>query len=308
MRATRFLLLFLLLPFALATCRSPTFVWVQRLAPGGGGPADGGTYMSSEPALNIVVKVRSDATDFRPYDLMRLYVNGVDRSVDTVIGGDYAILTLVPPPIGTPQFVELYTLVGTEPLDTGTFVAEPYTGPVLLGVAPDSAQEGEQVVISGAGFAAGPLRVFFGGVEGTVDASDDTSITATVPAGAPPGLLYVLVGETAADGVVEFLPLDGMGVPVPLPGGLLLFAAFPGHGVPETPLVIWGANFDNDAYPEFTTRKWTRVLAVETIDLPLIGPVVRARAVVEAYTEPGAGEVRLVRGGAKSNYIPFTVD
>jgi len=302
---SRALLLLALLP--LAACGSNLdYVRVQRLAVDGD-YGDGQTVVSGGQTLQITVKIQDDATDFNPFDLMRLIVNGVDRTADMTIGGNYAVLTLDPPPIGTPQFVELFSRTGTLPLDSATYEAMAFTGPTLASVAPDTARVGTQVTISGSGFAAGALRVFFGGVEGTVDASTATSITATVPADAEPGLVFVLVGADAAEGLVAFQPLDAADQPVPLSTDIRLHYVAPARGGLEQVVTVAGLNFTNLALPKINNRYGSRVFNVQTVSLPPVGDVVTAFAVVDPYTDAGTGTA-LLRYGRDSNQLPFTVE
>ena len=297
------LLALLLLP---ACSAELDFVRPQRLAVNGE-PAAGQTVLSDGPALHITARIASDATDFDPTTILRLMVNGVDRTADMTIGGDYATLTIDPPPVGVPQFVELYKRTGTEALDTATYEAMPFTGPLLTSVTPDTAQVGASVTIGGAGFGAGPLRVFFGGVEGALVASTDTTITATVPADAVPGLLFVTVGDDSAVGMVPFLPLDATGAPVPPPNDTWLFYVAPAKGGVETVVTIAGLDFDEDAVPRFNGRYSSRVYNVQTVNFPLIGDVITAYAVVYTDTEPGAATVE-IREHGDSNELPFTVE
>lgn len=282
------------------------FVRPQRLAVNGA-PAAGQTVLSDGPSLHITARIASDATDFDPTTVLRLMVNGIDRTADMTIGGDYATLTIEPPPVGLPQFVELFKRTGTEVLDTATYEAMPFTGPILASVTPDTAQVGATVTIGGTGFGAGPLRVFFGGVEGAVTASTDTTITATVPAGAFPGLLFVVVGDDSAVGLVPFLPLDGTGTPVPPKTDTWLFYASPARGGVEAVVTIAGLDFDDDAVPRFNDRYSSRVYNVQTVNFPLIGDVTTAFAVVFTDTEPGAATIQ-IRDGNDSNELPFTVE
>ncbi len=302
-RRTSLLLALLLLP---ACSADLDFVRPQRLAVNGEF-ADGATVISDGPALHITVRIQADATDFDPTTILRLIVNGVDRTADMTIGGDYATLTIEPPPVGLPQFVELFKRTGTEVLDTATYEAMPYTGPILSNVTPDTAQAGAQVVIGGAGFAAGALRVFFGGVEGAVVSSTDTTITATVPAGAVPGLLFVLVGDDSAVGLVPFLPVDGTGAPLPVPGDTWLFYAAPAKGPVETVVTVAGLDFTEDAVPRINERNSSRVYNLRTINFPLIGDVIIGFAVVFTDTDLGAGTIQLLEHD-ESNELPFTVE
>lgn len=292
----------LLAALLLAACgESPTLVVVNGLAQG-----EGGTGATAAPQLDVVIRMEADCTDFHVRDLMRVLLDGVDRTDDVVMGGRFAVLRTDPPPLGT-RFVELYRRLGPV-LDTFTWDVQPYAGPTLTGVAPDSAREAATVTIAGTGFAAGALRVFFGGVEGTVDASSDTSIDATVPAGALPGPVWVLVGGDAAEGLVGFQPLDAADQPVPLPTDLRLFAAFPARGPEETAVRVYGVDFSDEGYPVFNERNSTRVFDVRTVTLPPVGDILSAFAVVYRDTPPGAAALRLREGDRRSNDLPFTVD
>ncbi|MGH7162399.1 MAG: IPT/TIG domain-containing protein [Planctomycetota bacterium] len=290
----------LLVLFAACT-RDPTLVVVDRLAPGGGGVG-----AVARPELDIVIHVEDDATDFEAADLMRVLVNGVDRTPDVVLGGNYAVLRISPAPLGS-NFVELFRRTGPL-LDTFTWNVSAYAGPTLGGVTPSSARAGAQVTMAGSGFDAGLLRVYFGGVEGTVDASDATSITASVPAGALPGLVFVLVGEEAAEGVVDFQPLDDLDMPVPQATGPRIFAVLPAAGGPESAVRFYGAGFDNTAAPSFNGAEGSRGVELRTETLPVVGDVVCAFAVVGLQTPPGPGLFSVSQTGTPSNPLPFTVN
>jgi hypothetical protein len=299
-----FLLLALLL---LPACGSDLdFVRVQRLAVAGD-RGDGQTVMTAGPALHITVKIASDATEFDPTNLMRLVVNGTDRTSDVTVGGEYAVLTLDPAPVGAPQSVELYTRSGTMPVDTAVYEAAAFAGPMLFNVLPDTARVGAQVTVAGSGLDAGPLRVFFGGVEGAVVASTASSITATVPVGAEPGLVFVLVGDDSARGLVPFQPLDDMDQPVPRPAVIRLHYAAPAKGGIEAVVAVAGFNFTNEAYPQFNELYSTRLFNVQTLSLPPIGDVTTAFAVVAPYTDPGPGTL-MISEHDDSNELPFTVE
>jgi hypothetical protein len=302
----RTLLLVLLVSLLAACDGGRTLVVIERFAPGNLQRGDGGTGEYARPQLDILVKLEADASEFEPEDLMRVRVNGVDRTADILIGGEYALIRIDPAPVGTPQFTELLRNFGDDVHDTFTWVALPYTGPTLTSVDPQETQVGDMVAITGTGFSAAPVRVFFGGVEGTVDSSDDTSIVATVPAGALPGLVWVLVGSEAAEGVVGFQPLDDQGVAVPLPTRTTLFAAFPASGGIETPVKFYGVDFSIDGRPHFNDRSATRLFGIEVVNVPPIGDILRGFGVVFEGTRTEAGDVRLIDDD-QSNRLPFTV-
>jgi hypothetical protein len=298
----------LLLALLLLPACSPEFDFVrpERFAVQGD-YGDGQVVVSDAPALLITVKMASDCTDFDPTTVLRLLVNGVDRTADMTMGGEYAVLTLDPPPLGVPQVAEVFLQTGGVVLDTATYEALPYAGPLLSSVTPDTAQEGATVTIGGSGFAAGALRVFFGGVEGAVVSSTDTTITATVPTGAVPGLLHVAVGADAAVGLVPFLPVDGTGAPLPQPTDTHIFYVAPSRGPVETVCTVAGILISEDAIPRINDRKGTRVFNIRTVNFPLVGDVIVAYAVVDPYTDPGADIFELLDDG-ESNELPFTVE
>jgi len=297
-----------LLLAAMTACSDATTLVVANRLAVAGEAGNGGAGDVARPDLDILVRMEDDATDFNPGDLLRVLVNGVDRADEIVLGGNYALLRISPAPVGTAQFVELFRRTGPI-LDTFTFNPVPFAGPRLDSVTPNEAREGQQVTIAGSGFSAGALRVFFGGVEGTVDASTDSSITATVPVGALPGLVFVLVGADAAEGVLGFQPLDAADQPVPLPEtDPFLFAVMPGRGPVETPVRFYGKNFENTALPRFNGRFSSRAFGIETIDVAPVGEILAGFAVVFPGTDPGPGAFLVQDLGVDSNELPFTVE
>ena len=304
---TRLLLLLPLL--AMVACGSVDIVVANRLAPGGGEAGDGGSGSAIGPTLDIAVRIEQDATDFNPGDLLQLFVNGADRTDEVVIGGNYAVLRIDPAPVGN-QFVELFRRTGPV-LDTFTYIPQPFAGPTLTGVNPASAMAGAQVTISGTGFAGGALRVFFGGIEGTVDASDDSSITATVPSGARTGLVFVLVDAEAARGVIGFQLLDGTGADVPITIDERFpefHGVMPGHGVVETVIRVYGTNLDEFVRLEFDGIPIERLFDVQDVDLGGIAGVHSALCVIDPVRDTGAQELILDRVVEDSNPLPFTID
>lgn len=300
-------LLFLLAPLLLAVgCRNQILVIPTRLAPGGGEAGLGGQGTVSQPRLNIVVRMREDATGFNPYDLMQIVVGGTDMARDSVVAGWYAVLSIEPAPTGTMQFVELRRRIGEPLLDTYTYDVQAYTGPTITSVTPNQARESAQVTIAGTGFLTSGMRVFFGGVEGTVNGSTATSITATVPVGALPGLVYVLAGADAAEGVVGFQPLDAQDAPVPAPTTPTLFAAFPASGVSETAVVLYAYGLTANSASIFSDAG-QRVVGPTTINVDPIGDITTAFGVINLGTPEGTGTVQIEEASVRSNALPFTV-
>ena len=84
------------------------FVRPQRFAVQGE-PAAGATVVSNGPVLHITAKIASDASEFDATTVLRLLVNGVDRTAEMSIGGEFATLTLDPPPVGVP-------IIGSPPI------------------------------------------------------------------------------------------------------------------------------------------------------------------------------------------------
>ncbi|MDH3591288.1 MAG: IPT/TIG domain-containing protein [Planctomycetota bacterium] len=301
------LLLIFLVPLLTACADDLDLVVIERLAPGGGVRGDGASVTQARPTLDVLVRIESDATGFFPDNILRVQINGVDRTGDVVMGGVYALVRIDPAPVGVPQFIELFERLGPV-RDTVTLTAEAFLGPTVASVTPNQARAGAQVTIAGTGFDAGALRVFFGGIEGTVDASDANSITATVPDGARTGLVYVLIGDAAAEGIVGFQLLDATDEPVPLPITLELFAVFPARGGIETALDIFGTNIDDLVRPNINDRGGDRVFRIETLEVDPIGEITRAIGVILPNTDGGADAIRLERGGEDSIELPFVVD
>ena len=243
---------------------------------------------------------------------MRVEVNGVYMTSDVVMGGLYAVLSLDAAPIlNTPQLVNLFKRTG-ELHDSFTYTPLAYTGPTLTSVAPTEGAVGTLVTITGTGFLGGPARVFFGGIESPaagVTVMDDSSIEAAVPSGAGRGLVYVLIGAEAAEGLVGFQPLDAFGFPVLFPEfDPVVHAAFPAHGVVDTPVRIYGVNIDVFTFPLFNDTFSTNLFGIEPLTVPLIGEIVCTWGVVLETTDPGAGTLLVDLLGLVSNELPFTVD
>ena len=168
---------------------------------------------------------------------------------------------------------------------------------------------GDQVTLAGTGFVGtAQPRVFFGGVEATtINGVAATSITVTVPSGAFPGLIYVLVDGVASEGLIDFQPLDGVGDPIPTPGGTRIHAVFPAQGVIERPLRVYGTGFDDTNVPSVNNRNGSRLFDVQTQTFPTVGDLLRSVAVVPLNTTLGPGQIVLRSGSAESNALPFTV-
>ncbi|MEE8104770.1 MAG: IPT/TIG domain-containing protein [Planctomycetota bacterium] len=287
--------------------RDKVLVRPDRLAPGNGDPGRGGSGVYMRPALDIVIRIAEDATNFTPGDLMSLFVNSVDHTDEIVIGGKYAILTLDPSPTGA-NFVELIRPNGVL-VDTFTYNADPQPLPTITAVSSTTAMRGDQVTVSGTLLTATAVRVFFGGFEGTVDASSDSSITATVPDDAIPGLIFVLVDGVAAEGLVGLTVVDDEGTRIPQPSSAHVFAVFPAAGVIETPVRICGINFDSSAHGVYNAEAGQRLLDVKAVDVPDFGPVTEAFGVVGLNSSPGSAGFELrPQSGSLSNNLPFVVN
>jgi len=322
-------LLLVLVPLSLlAACGGPELVVIERLAPGGGARGDGGAAVFARPQLDVLVRIESDALGFNPGDIMRVVVNGTDRTDEVVMGGNYALLRIDPAPVGTDQFVELSERRGPV-RDTFTYMPAAFTGPTVTGVVPEAGQPGTEVTITGTGFLAGPVRVWIGGVEATtITGTTDTTIDALVPPGAFPGPVYVQVGGDAAEGLVGFQVQDGAGQPVPFPLAAdnepLLFAVYPSRATTETALRVVGFHFrgvdrdeedDDEAetfdsiLPRVNERFSARIFGIETIDLAGVR-VDSAFAVLIPQTPAGEGMFRLRNETRETDTIelPFTVE
>lgn len=298
----RLLLLFLLAVGA--GCGDKTLVVTIRLQPG----ADT-AQQTSAATLGIVAKMESDATGFKPVDLITLTVNGQDRTSEMVMAGFNAVLFLDPAPVGV-NSITLARRTGP-PIDAVTWTVTAYAGPTVTAVTPNSAQENDTVTIDGTGFQAGNMRVFLGGAEAAIQSATATQITATVPAGAVPGPVMVYVGQDTAHGVVQFQPLDATAMPVPAPAGTLtLVACLPGRARINDVVEVWGYNFGVDDQGVLNDVGQFRLVGTETVNDPLVGNIQRGLIVFEFPAPTGQGQVRLnnLTTGANSASYPFTVD
>ena len=294
----------LLLLLATIACReSPRVVLPDRLALGGGGMA-----VNDLPTLDVVVRMTRDSTNFNAFDLMQMVVNGEDEAASPTmsIGGDWAVYTVVSP--GDDAFSILLTRRTGKVIDEFDWVTVPYSGPLLNGVAPDTAMIGTQVVISGTGFDQGAVRVYFGGVEGTVDASDATSITATVPDGALPGLVWVLIDNEAPFGLVGFQPLDDTGEDVPIPTDRSISGLFPGSGPRQAVIRVYGYGLTGNDFAEFDGESGSRVLNRQEIDVSPIGSIVSIFAIPFEFTKTGDVALTLANAGTSTNALPYTIE
>lgn len=295
-------LLLVLSPIGAIGCRDvPIFVVPERLALG-----DGATSMSDRPQLDIVVRMREDSTDFNPFDLMQIVVNGTDQATAAVMGGRWAVYTIPAP--GNANFdVILNRRLGNN-LDNGNFVTVPYSGPTLTTVSPDTSMVGTAVTLTGTGFDAGVARVFFGGVEGIVDSSTATQIVATVPQDAQPGLVWVLLGLDAAEGIIGFQPLDLAGDPIAATAAKRIHAIFPARGKRETVIRVYGRAYDRDHVALFNGSYPERVLNVTTINVSPIGDVLACFAVPNLQTNNGDTNFKLEKDRTATNTLPYVVE
>jgi hypothetical protein len=122
-----------------------------------------------------------------------------------------------------------------------------------------------------------------------------------------PGLLFVLVGQDTAVGMVPFLPVDSLGAALPRPGDTWLFYAAPARGPVETVVTVAGLDISDDAVLRFNNSNSGRVFNVQTVNFPLIGDVVVAYGVSADYWDPEAGILE-VRDDGDSNGLPFMVE
>ena len=293
----RLLLLFTML----AGCReSLEVVLPNSLAVGGGD-----TEVVARPQLDIVVRMTMDSTGFNTFDLMQFFVNGNDEVDGMVIGGNWAVYTIPAP--GNDTFdVTLTRRVGNF-IDEGTIVTVPYAGPTMSSVSPDTAQVGSTVTISGSGFSAGTARVWFGGVEGTVSGGDDTTLSAVVPPDALPGLVWVLIDDANAVGVVGFQPLDLMGEPVVAPEGARIDALSPAAGRTEAVIRVYGHAIDSVFRARWDDKNSQRVLNVQVIDVPPIGEMFVCFAIPGSSTPTGDRDFTLHKDNTSTNILPFVV-
>ena len=121
----------------------------------------------------------------------------------------------------------------------------------------------------------------------------------------------LIVVNQAAEGLVGFQPLDGVGDPVPIPDAdddPVLNGAFPASGTIETPVRLYGYAFEDQDRPRFNDKRSSRIFGIEVIDLPPVGEIFCAYGVVAIDTPLGPGEV-VVRepNDDRSNPLPFTV-
>jgi uncharacterized protein (DUF2141 family) len=115
------------------------------------------------------------------------------------------------PAPGTPYTwaVSLRDAFGNTATSNGLYAAQG-AGPTIAGIAPQSAPAGATVTITGTGLSQA-TAVSFNGREGTIGATSDTSITATVPPNASSGPILVTAGGTTASSAFPFTPTIALG-------------------------------------------------------------------------------------------------
>ncbi|MBI5825912.1 MAG: IPT/TIG domain-containing protein [Chloroflexi bacterium] len=119
-------------------------------------------------------------------------------------------------------------------VDTFT-VTVPVPAPAITSFTPTSGPVGTSVTISGANFS-GAIDVSFNGAAATFTVDSDTSISASVPAGATTGTISV----TTAGGTATSADPFTVTVPVPAPA---ITSFTPASGPVGTSVTISGANF-----------------------------------------------------------------
>ncbi|MGA0568172.1 IPT/TIG domain-containing protein [Rathayibacter sp. KR2-224] len=206
--------------------------------------------------------------------------------------GDTSITVTTPPHAPGPVDVIVQSTFGDSP--AGTFTYEPAT--TITGVSPNSGPEhgGTQVTITGHCFT-GASAVLFGETAVTsFTVVDDTTITATTPAGV--GVVDVTVVGSESCGTGE-APGAFTYTTAPIIYGL---TPIRGPEVGGTVVTITGANFDGAtgatfdglAGTSFTVNSDTQITVTSpahvpsTVDVIVIGPDVQAGPSIESFLRP----------------------
>lgn len=109
---------------------------------------------------------------------------------------------------------------------------QPEPSPTISGISPTSGPKNTVVTITGTNFGTNTaaLKVFFNGVQGTVQTAASTSITATVPLGASTGAVKVEKNSVQVtgpvftyhgNGMVTSIALTGITTPLNRPSGIV---------------------------------------------------------------------------------------
>lgn len=151
----------------------------------------------------------------------------------TFTATDTQVSVTVPTGAGSGPVRVVTSAAGSTTYPTFT-VRVPPPAPALASFEPEQARAGEVVTLTGTGFAAA-TTVLFGGIpsEG-VQVVDDTTLKATVPAGARTGLITIGSpgGTGASNGDFKILP--------PLPSAPTLAPLTTPTGAPGDPLTLTG--------------------------------------------------------------------
>jgi uncharacterized repeat protein (TIGR01451 family) len=131
----------------------------------------------------------------------------------------------------------------------------PAVGQVITHFEPPFGSTGEQVIISGTGFAAGNLEVRFGGPSGAVDttarATSDMTIFAKVPSGAVTGPIHLKVGTKTYTTLEDFLVLGR---------GPFLTGFAPAYGAVNDTVIIYGWHLTNTTAVKFGGKAATSIM------------------------------------------------
>ena len=213
----------------------------------------------------------------------------------TVLEGDGNRLKVQVPDLATPpgQDVKVGLRVRLGGKDSRPFDVTVFGGPTVVGISPDVAMPGEEVVLAGSGWGAAPV-VHFGESPAEVLQASSTSIRVRVPdlAGGP---------GTAAPVVVKDGPAESSPAPFFVGRIPLLLSAEPAGALPGDLVTISGRGFRREAAQNTVLIGGARALVTSAIDsqLSVVAPF-------SALGTPGGLSLR-VAGSDNEAQAPLTV-
>jgi hypothetical protein len=186
----------------------------------------------------------------------------------TVLEGDSSRLKVQVPDVGGApgQDTSVSVKVRVAGKDSSAFKVTVYGGPTIVGISPDVAMPGEEVVLAGSGWGAAPV-VQFGAQAAEVLQATPTSIRVRVPDIA--GNIGTAAPATVKDGAVESNPAPFFVGRIPL-----LQKVEPENAVPGDLVVVSGRGFKRDPAANTATLSGAPALVLSAADseLRLVAP------------------------------------
>ena len=215
----------------------------------------------------------------------------------SVVADPVAGTLTILPPVGVKAAVSAINLTNTMASGATFKAAVPFgyiAAPVVAKVAPNTAQTGATVLITGTGFDK-DATVQFGSATASCQVVTFLTLSCVVPAGT--GAVDVTVnngvGSTTPSALTTFTYLAGTATPPPVKGLPTVAPLIPPYGATGTTVDIRGANLATVSKVEFTGPEDTWAEA------PHFMVVAPGRIVVEVPADARTGELRITNAAGR---------